>query len=175
MDKVTWLHTPSPAGKKGFPLDFPEIFLYRNIWNSSSWECKNLLARLQRVFENQEFPLPAFNCAILRITKGDGVYSVTAKIKKNHQSLLDFFSRATMLTVGESCTMSSPAELHNGHDLTLFWAEEAAHLAAGSHIRSVGAWRRVKVPCQVLHHCNKHVLISTGAGKQTLSEVPRWQ
>lgn len=38
---------------------------------------------------------------------------------------------------------------------------------------SVGARRRVKVLCQTLRHFNKHILISTGAGKQTQNEVPR--
>lgn len=74
---------------------------------------------------------------------------------------------------------------HSSLELTLFWAAKVVHLAditlpaprlsALSHVWSVGAWRRVKVLCQVLHHFNKHVLISTGAGKQTLSELPRWQ
>lgn len=51
----------------------------------------------------------------------------------------------------------------------------APPLSTLSHVWSVRARRQVKVLCQVLHHFNKHVLISTRAGKQTLSEVPRWQ
>lgn len=98
--------------------------------------------------------------------------------------------RSTVLTYIEAalwtpCTISGTSEQHSTLILTLFWAAKVVHLAdvalpalllsTLSPMWSVGAWRRVKVLCQVLHHFNKHVLISTEAGKQTLSEVPRWQ